>query len=222
MYSLSQAARSCRTGISLILAALFPEAQCALFAEVAIVGEAQLRHGPDARAGIGEDAEHGAIAEADGVPVSIECNNFRACSMPSSAVLPSVTLYLMPRTEAKELSGDGMALHHGIEKIPQGRERLIFGGRGAFELADIFAGQARRDVAQLKLRSLRTSPEPPDDPAVSAPGVFVADAGLEKFLGSKSGVAARAGDGRRHWERDPHDQFVGSSVADSMPSFFRR
>lgn len=50
-----------------VLTALFPEAQGALFAQISVIGQAELRHSPDARAGIGQDAEEGAIAETDDV-----------------------------------------------------------------------------------------------------------------------------------------------------------
>lgn len=91
-----------------------------------------------------------------------------------------------------------MTLDERIEEVPQSRERLIFGGRGTFELADVFAGQARRDVAQLKLAIVAPVQEPADDPAVSAPRVFIADAGLEEFLGGEEGVRGPVRDRDRH------------------------
>jgi hypothetical protein len=86
-----------------ILAAFFPEAEHVVIAQVPVVGQAEFSHGADAGASIGQDAEDGAIAQADDMPVLIDLKSLRACSMPSSAVLPSMTLYLMPRTEAKGL-----------------------------------------------------------------------------------------------------------------------
>ena len=49
------------------LAAFFAEAQGPLFAEIAQVAQAQPGDGADPRAGVGEHAEHGAIAQADDV-----------------------------------------------------------------------------------------------------------------------------------------------------------
>jgi hypothetical protein len=49
------------------LAAFFAEAERPLFAEIPQVAEAQPGDGADARAGIGEHDEHGAIAQAHDV-----------------------------------------------------------------------------------------------------------------------------------------------------------
>jgi hypothetical protein len=72
--------------------------------QIAIIGQAEFGHGTDAGTGVSQHAEHGAIAEADDVIRVDRLNSVRACSIASSAVLPSVTLYLRPRTEAKGLS----------------------------------------------------------------------------------------------------------------------
>ena len=101
-----------------------------------------------------------------------------------------------------------MALHQRVEKMPERRERLVFGGRGPFELAEIFAGQARRDVAELQLAIAAPGEKAADDPAVSAPGVFVADAGLEEFVGGEGGVRGPLQDARSPrpaWERTAAD-----------------
>src|SRR5262249_26301775 len=50
-----------------VLAVFFPEAQHAVVAQVAVVGQAEPGHGADAGAGIGQDAEHGAIPETNDI-----------------------------------------------------------------------------------------------------------------------------------------------------------
>jgi len=65
-----------------------------------------------------------------------------------------------------------MALNHGVEKLPQRRECLVFGGLRTFDLAEIVASDARRGVSQLQLAIVAPDQKPADDPAVSAPGVF--------------------------------------------------
>jgi hypothetical protein len=45
-----------------ILAALFPEAQNAVITQIAILRHPQFRHSADSGAGVGQYAEHGAIA----------------------------------------------------------------------------------------------------------------------------------------------------------------
>ena len=50
-----------------------------------------------------------------------------------------------------------MALHQGVEEMPQPGQRLVPGGRRAAELTDVFAGQTARNLPELK-------------PALVAPG----------------------------------------------------
>lgn len=48
-----------------VLAVLFAETQRGPFAEVPVVGEPEFRDGTEPSAGIGQDAEYGAIAEGN-------------------------------------------------------------------------------------------------------------------------------------------------------------
>jgi hypothetical protein len=100
------------------------------------------------------------------------------------------------------IEGDGVAGHEAVEEVAQGGERLVFGGRGAGELAQILTGQAGGEVAQLQLATLAPGEEATDDAAVDPAGVCIADAGLKEFLGSKGGVGGSEGHARNLIEPD--------------------
>jgi uncharacterized protein (DUF362 family) len=54
----------------------------------------------------------------------------------------------------------------------------------------VLAGRYLDLVCRPEFVSAAPSQEAADDPAVRAPCVFVADAGLEKFIGGKGGVGS--------------------------------
>ena len=81
-----------------------------------------------------------------------------------------------------------MTLDQGVEEVPQRGERLVPGGRRARELTDVLAGEARRDLAQLESAVVAPGEEAAGDAAVGPAGVFVAEGGLEEFLGGEGGV----------------------------------
>ena len=88
--------------------------------------------------------------------------------------------------------------------MAQRRERLVFGRRGALELAHILAGQARSDLAEFDALLLAPGEEPRHRAAVSAPGVGVVEGGLEKLLGGEHRVGAGP------------DQNVGNPVSQAL------
>ena len=86
------------------------------------------------------------------------------------------------------------------------------------ELGYVFAGEARRDLAQLKPALVAPGEEAAGDAAVGAAGVFVTEGGLEEFLSAEGGVRGLAQDndrGGRHRQqrwcagRRHEDQFAG-------------
>ena len=104
---------------------------------------------------------------------------------------------------------DRVARHQAIEEVAQRRERLVFGRRGALELAHILTGQARSDLAEFDALVLAPGEEPRHRAAVGAPGVGIVDGGFEKLLGGEHRVGASP------------DQNVGNPVsqARSWPLF---
>ena len=72
---------------------------------------------------------------------STERKSFRAWSMEISAVLPSVTLYLTPRTDAKELSGTTWRVTMASKKCRSAASAWFLVGADPLQLADIFASQ---------------------------------------------------------------------------------
>ena len=207
-----------------ILTALFPETQHAPFAEVPIVGEAQLRDGPDASAGVGQNAEYGAIAEADDVAGVDRLKKFTGL-LDRQLGRPAFRHAVLDAGDGGEgIEGDGVTLHQRVEKPSQRRESLIFRRRGAFELAEIIPGQAGGDGVQFEFAIAAPGEEAADDPAIGAARVFVADAGAEEFVGGEGGIwrsfeecdrSGRHGKhGRRRWYH--REGFCAHSAAHSV------
>jgi hypothetical protein len=119
---------------------------------------------------------------------------------------------------SERVEGNRVTLHQGVEEMPQRSQRLVPGRCRAGEPTDVFAGQARRDLAQLKPSMVAPGEEAAGDAAIGAAGVFVAERGLEEFLGGEGGVGGLAQDddrGGRHRQRRKRagrwdgDQFAG-------------
>jgi hypothetical protein len=96
-------------------------------------------------------------------------------------------------------------LHQRIEEMPQRRECLVLGRRGTLDLADVFAGDARRDLAKFKPALIAPVQKATDNSTIRASRVFVADAGPEEFVGGEGSVRGSmqdgAGRGRNGQER---------------------
>ena len=85
---------------------------------------------------------------------------------------------------------DRVPRHQAVEEVAQRRERLVFGRRGALELAHILTGQARSDLAEFEALVLAPGQKPHHRAAVGAPGVGIVEGGLEKLLGGEDRVGA--------------------------------
>jgi len=82
--------------------------------------------------------------------------------------------------------------------MPECRERLVFGRRGTLDLADVFAGDARRDLTKSQFAVTAPDQKAADNSTVRTPGVLVADTGPEEFVGGKCGVRGPLQDGDGH------------------------
>jgi hypothetical protein len=71
--------------------------------EISIIGHTKSRHAADTGAGIGQHAEHGAIAQPDNVAGIDGPEQFAGLLNSELSGLASVTLYFVLRTEAKGL-----------------------------------------------------------------------------------------------------------------------
>ncbi len=81
--------------------------------------------------------------------------------------------------------------------MPQRGECLVLSRRRARELTDVFAGQARRDLTQIKRATVAPGKEAAGDAAVGPAGVFVIESRLEKFFGGEGGVGSLTQDDDR-------------------------
>ena len=70
--------------------------------------------------------------------------------MASSVVLPSVMLYLTPRMEAKRLRATAWRWTRASKKCLSAARAWFLVRRQAGEMADVFAGEAGCDLAQLE------------------------------------------------------------------------
>lgn len=86
-----------------------------------------------------------------------------------------------------------MTLEQGVEQMPQRGDRLVLGRRRAGELTDVFAGEARCNLSQLKPAMVAPSEKAAGDATIGPAGVFVAEGGLETFLGRRRRWAFAAG-----------------------------
>ena len=112
------------------LAAFFAEAQRALLAEIPQIAEAQPGDGADARAGVGENAEHGAIAQADDVAHVDRAQEF-ARLLDADLGRGALGDAVLDAAHGSEgIERDRVARHEAVEEVAQRRESLVFGRRG--------------------------------------------------------------------------------------------
>jgi hypothetical protein len=120
--------------------------------------------------------------------------------------------------------GEGIERHdvardHGIEEMPERGERLVLRRRGAFELSYICTGQSGRDLRKFDLVNFAPVQQPPDDPDICAPRMFIVERPLEKFLIGEFCVSARALDGRRNGRKTIFkNRFVCHIKTTSLPA----
>ena len=86
----------------------------------------------------------------------------------------------------------GVAGDQGVEEMPEGGQGLVFGRAVAGELVDEAAGQARRDLGEIKALILAPGEEAPHHTRIGAAGVRIGDPGGEELIGGKQGIAAGA------------------------------
>jgi hypothetical protein len=142
-----------------ILAAFFSEAKSPLFARVAVVGQPELDHRADARAGIGENAKHRAIAQADDVG-NIHGAKKRSGLLDADFRRLAFRNAVFHAAHGRErIERHGVTLHQRIEEMPEGGQSLVLRGSRAVELADIFARPPRRDIVQARGCGRRTRSE---------------------------------------------------------------
>ena len=75
-----------------------------------------------------------------------------------------------------------MARHQGIEKVPQGGQRLILGGVRSGQLLDEAPGQPRRDLAQLDPLLFAPAEKAPHGTGIGAAGGGIGDLGREELI----------------------------------------
>src|SRR5262249_32049234 len=162
-------------------AAFFAEVQRPLFSEIAQITDAQPGYGASPRAGVGENAEHGAITQADDM-TDVERTQEFAHLLDADLGCGTVKDSMFDAAHGSEgIESDRMPHHEAVEEVAQRRERLVLGGRGAPELTHIVTGKARSDLAEFYALLLTPGEEPRHGAPVSALRVGVIYRCLEKL-----------------------------------------
>ena len=187
-----------------VLAVFFPEAQHAVIAQVAIIGHPEPGHGADAGAGVGQHAEHRAIAEAHNV-AGIDRSEQLARLLDGELGGLAFDHAVFNATHGSErIKGDCVTLHERVEKVPQRGERLV-----CAEPARRLMYSPARPGVTWRSSSARSSHQlTAGDATVSAAGVLVTERGLEEFLGGEGGVGGLPQDDER---RGRHRQRRGGA-----------
>ena len=121
---------------------------------------------------------------------------------------------MRPRTDWKGFKRCGVTGDQGVEEMPQGGQGLVLGRAVAGELVDEAAGQARRDLGELKALILTPVEEAPHDAGIGAAGVGIGDPGGEELIGGKQGLGAGALEDSR--DRSGLDRGLGSGQKGSL------
>ncbi len=176
-----------------VFAAFLPEPQGPALAVVAQVLEPQLRQGAHARAGVGERADDGAVAQADGPrtvdrgqePSRLRDGDFRRPAAAGAAGLSRAG------DGEERVERERVARHQQIAELAHGGQGDLLGGRGAAHAVHVLPGQERGDGAELDVLGLAPVEEVADGAAVGPPGVRVPVARAQKLAGGEA--RARAG-----------------------------
>jgi hypothetical protein len=89
---------------------------------------------------------------------------------------------------SERIKRDRVTLDQGVEEMPQGGECLVLSRRRAGEPINVFTGETRRDLAQLKTALVAPGQEAAGNSAISPAGVFVIESRLEEFLSCERGI----------------------------------
>ena len=90
------------------------------------------------------------------------------------------------------IQGGGVPGDQSVEEMPEGSQGLVLGGTVAGEVVNEAAGQARRDLGELKALILTPGEEAPHHTRIGAAGVRVRDPCSEELIGGKEGIGAGA------------------------------
>ena len=115
---------------------------------------------------------------------------------------------MRPRTDWKGFKGAAWRVTRVSKKCLQGGQGLVLGRAVAGELVDEAAGQAGRDLGEIKASILAPGEEAPHDAGIGAAGVGIGDPGGEELIGGEEGLGAGALEDSR--DRSGRIQRLGS------------